>query len=446
MTEEYLVEQITEPVDWKVAVPGSKSMTNRALLLAALSVGTVRVEGVLFSDDSRHFLDCLKSLGFAVQIEEEKKCVTLTGCGGEIPFGEAVIDVGSAGTAARFLAAMLGFSDGCYEIRCSKQMKRRPMAELFYLLSDAGAKITFLEEKDHLPVRICGCRYHKEIRAAVQDGHETPSLSRSFALDISKSTQFLSALLLIAPMIPEGMNIHITSEKTDGSYIRITRKMLQEFGVDVAFDGKNYKVPQRAVYQKNVYTVEPDMSAACYFYAAAAVTGGRALVKHVHLDNTQGDLRFLEVLKNMGCTVDDTQEGVRVTGPLDGRLKGIAVNMNDFSDQALTLAAIAPFADAPVRIEGIAHIRGQECDRIRAIVTNLTKLGIRCEEEEAAVTVYPGKPHGGCVETYEDHRVAMAFSLIGLKTDGIIIENPLCCRKTFENYFSLLSELTGKKG
>ena len=436
MIEKYLVKKITEPVDWKVTVPGSKSMTNRALLMAVLSAGTVRVEGVLFSDDSRHFLACLVALGFTVEIEEEKKCVTVTGCGGRIPRGEAVIDVGSAGTAARFLAAMLGFSDGCYEIRCSAQMKRRP--ELFDLLSGAGAKITFLEEEGHLPVRITGCRYARADKTA----GETP---RELSLDITKSTQFLSALLLIAPMVPEGMKIHITSEKTDGSYIRITRKMMQEFGVSVAFDGRDYEVPCRSSYRKETYMVEPDMSAACYFYAAAAVTGGRALVRHVHMDNTQGDLRFLEVLEHMGCTADDTPEGVLVTGPADGALRGITVNMNDFSDQALTLAAIAPFADAPVRIEGIGHIRGQECDRIHAIQTNLTALGIRCEEEETAATIYPGSPHGGSVETYDDHRVAMAFSLVGLRTDGIVIENPACCRKTFENYFTVLSELTGKK-
>ncbi len=308
MIEKYLVKKITEPVDWKVTVPGSKSMTNRALLMAVLSAGTVRVEGVLFSDDSRHFLACLVALGFTVEIEEEKKCVTVTGCGGRIPRGEAVIDVGSAGTAARFLAAMLGFSDGCYEIRCSAQMKRRPMAELFDLLSGAGAKITFLEEEGHLPVRITGCRYARADKTA----GETP---RELSLDITKSTQFLSALLLIAPMVPEGMKIHITSEKTDGSYIRITRKMMQEFGVSVAFDGRDYEVPCRSSYRKETYMVEPDMSAACYFYAAAAVTGGRALVRHVHMDNTQGDLRFLEVLEHMGCTADDTPEGVLVTGP-----------------------------------------------------------------------------------------------------------------------------------
>lgn len=450
MEEQYLVKKVERPVNWTVEVPGSKSMTNRALLLAALSEDTAEVEGVLFSDDSRHFLECLKSLGFNLSIEEEKRKVTVEGCGGRIPQREADINVGSAGTAARFLTAMLGFSDGTYTIQASEQMKRRPMAELFELLFTAGAEITYLERKDHLPVRIRGCGYRtgeqreRELQIKREQGVCT-RLPIELDLDISKSTQFLSALLLISPMVPQGLHIHITSEKTDGSYIRITRKMMEEFGVSVAFDGRNYEVPQRAVYRRNAYTVEPDMSAACYFYAAAALTGGRTLVQKVHMDNTQGDLRFLAVLEQMGCGVVDTPDGIEVTGPKDGSLRGITVDMNDFSDQALTLAAIAPFADKPVRMERIGHIRGQECDRIHAIVTELAKLGIRCEEEPDAVTIYPGTPRGGIVETYEDHRVAMAFSLLGLRIEGIRIDNPGCCRKTFEDYFTILNRLTGKE-
>lgn len=178
-------------------------------------------------------------------------------------------------------------------------------------------------------MRITGCRYARADKTA----GETP---RELSLDITKSTQFLSALLLIAPMVPEGMKIHITSEKTDGSYIRITRKMMQEFGVSVAFDGRDYEVPCRSSYRKETYMVEP-VCRRLLFLCGAAVTGGRALVRHVHMDNTQGDLRFLEVLEHMGCTADDTPEGILVTGPADGALRGITVNMNDFSDQALTL-------------------------------------------------------------------------------------------------------------
>lgn len=432
--ERYLVKRMTEPIDWEVEVPGSKSMTNRALLLAALSDGEVMVDGVLFSDDSRHFLSCLLSLGFALDIDEAGKCVKVLGCGGRIPKKEAVIDVGSAGTAARFLAAMLGFSDGIYTIQASEQMKCRPMKPLFELLEWAGAKIFYLEKEGFLPVRIAGLFYDKNAQTAAEP--------LSLSLDISKSTQFLSALLLISPMLKQGLCIHITSEKTDGSYIRITRAMMREFGAEVLFDGRDYWIEQGASYHRTSYTVEPDMSAACYFYAAAAITGGRALVKRVHMDNTQGDLQFLQVLKQMGCTVSEQQDGIVVCGVSAGKLKGITVDMNDFSDQALTLAAIAPFAEDKVRIENIAHIRGQECDRIHAIVTELTRLGIRCEEEADAVTICAGIPKGGAVETYEDHRVAMAFSLVGLRTDGIWILNPQCCHKTFENYFDLLSQLT----
>lgn len=432
--ERYLVKKVTKSIDWRVEVPGSKSMTNRALLMAALSDGRVEVEGVLFSDDSRHFLASLESLGFSLDIDEEKKRVAVVGCDGQIPKKEATIDVGSAGTAARFLTAMLGFSDGIYTIQASDQMKRRPMKPLFDLLEESGAKIFYLEKEGFLPVRIAGRAYGAEEKAEAEP--------LSLLLDISKSTQFLSALLLIAPMIKQGLYIHITSEKTDGSYIRITRKMMREFGVEVSFDGRDYQVKREASYHRTSYLVEPDMSAACYFYAAAAITGGRALVSRVHMDNTQGDLRFLQVLQQMGCTVCEREQGIEVCGPVGGKLKGITVDMNDFSDQALTLAAIAPFAEDIVYIKNIGHIRGQECDRIHAIVTELGRLGIRCEESEDAVTIYPGTPTGGVVETYEDHRVAMAFSLIGLRTEGVWIDNPACCGKTFEDYFKILSQLT----
>ncbi len=434
--ERYLVKKITEPIDWVVEVPGSKSMTNRALLLAALSNRQVAIEGVLFSDDSRHFLASLESLGFLMETDEEQRRVLVTGCGGKIPKKEAVIDVGSAGTAARFLAAMLGFSDGIYTIQASEQMKRRPMKPLFDLLEAAGAEISYLEKEGFLPVRITGRAYRK-----ADEAKERPLLLK---LDISKSTQFLSALLLIAPMIRQGLCVHITGEKTDGSYIRITRKMMREFGVEVVFDGRDYQVQKGAAYHRSTYVVEPDMSAACYFYAAAAITGGKALVKRVHMDNTQGDLRFLQVLEQMGCTVYEREQGIEVRGPENGRLKGITVDMNDFSDQALTLAAIAPFAEQAVRIEHIGHIRGQECDRLHAIATELNRLSVRCDEEADAVTIYPGTPKGAVIQTYEDHRVAMAFSLIGLRTEGVWIDNPACCGKTFENYFQLLEQLTKK--
>lgn len=427
MGESYLVKKVKGKIDWKVTVPGSKSMTNRALLMAALSDGAVELEGVLFSDDSRYFLSSLQSLGFDVAISEAEKKVQIVGCNGKISKKEAEIYVGSAGTAARFLTAMLGLSDGVYTVNASEQMKKRPMKPLFDLLTEIGAEITCLEEEGFLPVRIKGAAKKERV---------------DVSLDISKSTQFLSAVLLISPMLRQGLRVHIISEKTDGSYIRITRSMMREFGTEVSFDGTDYCVEPNAAYSLKHYVIEPDMSAACYFYGAAAITGGSTVVRNVHMDNTQGDLKFLSVLEQMGCSVCDTEEGIRVTGPEKGKLKGIDVNMNDFSDQTMTLAAIAPFAAEKVHIYGIGHIRLQESDRIHGIAAELTRLGIKCEEEEAAVTIYPGRPQPGLVETYEDHRMAMAFSLIGLRAEGIRINDPFCCRKTFEEYFQILDELT----
>ena len=439
MTEQYLVKKTGKPINWTVTVPGSKSMTNRALLMAALSDGETELSGVLFSDDSRYFISALQSLGFETKVDEKGKKVTVKGENGRIPKKEAEIYVGSAGTAARFLTAMLGMSDGIYTIQASEQMKKRPMKDLFLLLKQAGAGIEYLEQEGYLPIKITGRK------ADSLNGNKEPAKMDQkliVQLDISKSTQFLSAMLLISPMIEEGLCIEITSEKTDGSYIKITRGMMEEWGVTSLFDGRNYEVPARASYHMKHYIVEPDMSAAGYFSGAAAITGGLALVRNVHMDNSQGDRKFLEVLEKIGCSVTDSEEGIVVEGPADGKIKGIDIDMNDFSDQTMTLAAMAPFASEKVHISHIGHIRLQESDRIHAIVTELTRVGIHCEETEDSITVYPGKPHAALIETYEDHRMAMAFSLIGLKTEGIVIHNPMCCRKTFENYFELLTELT----
>ena len=200
-------------------------------------------------------------------------------------------------------------------------------------------------------------------------------------------------------------------------------------------------MPQGISYKAGTYQIEPDVSAACYFYAAAALTGGRTVVENVTWDCMQGDLKFIKLLEQLGCSVQETAFGIEVTGAADGSIKGITVDMKDFSDQTMTLAALAPFAQSPVRIENIGHIRLQESDRIHAVATELTRLGILCTEEEAAITIYPGTPKAGIVQTYDDHRMAMAFALIGLKVEGIEIANPMCCKKTFEEYFDVLEQL-----
>ena len=420
-------------------VPGSKSITNRALLLAAMAEGTSRIRGCLTSDDARHFLECLKTLGFPVSETPDGGLgsdVEITGFGGIIPNKKAEIYVGSAGTAARFLVAMLAFSDGEYVVNSSEQMKKRPMQPLIEALRNAGAKVECLEEEGHFPMKITG----------VGDREQIPD---TFTVNIDKSSQFLSALLIAAGTL--GKKIQIKVVGNHGlSYVDLTAEMMKDFGVIAqkqANDGQiSYLFSGEGSLKALDYEVEPDMSAAAYFYALAAVLGTTVTVKGIKKQMLQGDVAFLDVLSNLDCCVQELRNGnIAVKGVDNGRLKGgLTVDMSAFSDQALTLAAIAPFADGPVTITGIGHIRLQECDRIHAIVHNLTALGIRTEEKEYEVTIFPGTPAGCEIETFEDHRVAMSFALTGLRTDGVKIKNPSCCKKTFAEYFVMLEKVTGQ--
>ena len=425
--DKYEVKPLKEQKDIIVEVPGSKSITNRALLMAALSQGQVLLKGALFSDDSRYFLKALKELGFSVEVNEHNKTVLVQGLDGKIPKQEGTIYVGSAGTAARFLTAMLGLSGGSYEIQASEQMKKRPMRELFEALEHLGTQFEYLENEYFLPVKVLG-RKAKPGKCKV-------------SLDISKTSQPLSALLMTGVMLKDGLEICVTGKKKGGAYVDITTRMMSTFGCDTKFDGQTYRVTENSFYHTKEYQIEPDVSAACYFYGIAAITGGSAIVKNVHMDTLQGDIKFLDVLSQMGCTVYDTDLGAKVSSPKDGILHGIEIDMNNFSDQALTMAVVSLFADSPVTIRNVSHIRLQECDRIHAIAENMRRLGIVCQERDDGVTVYPGPSQAAEIETYEDHRVAMAFTMAGLVRPGITILNPMCCRKTFENYYDVIESL-----
>lgn len=426
---QYKVKPVNAPVNCVVEVPGSKSMTNRGLLMAAMSDGECQLNGVLFSDDSRHFLSSLISLGYVIEANEVEKYVVLCGHGRKIPKKNAVINVGSAGTAARFLTAMLAISDGEYTIECSDQMKKRPMKPLFDALTSIGAEFTYLEQEGHLPAKVKGASYGGKVPGTQVD------------IDISESTQFLSALMMIAPALDKGLNIRVTSEKKTGSYIRITMAMMKNYGCQVAYEDGEYLVNAHQSYMAGIYQIEPDVSAACYFYAAAAITGGSVLVRNVHSISMQGDMKFLSVLESMGCTIKHEPAGIRVDGPENGRLKGIEVDMNDFSDQTMTLAAVAVYAAGETYIKNIGHIRLQESDRINAVATELRSMGIEVEEGQDYLRITPGIPEATVVKTYNDHRMAMAFALIGLKTEGIIIDEYKCCGKTFENYFEVMDNI-----
>ncbi len=407
-----------------VTVPGSKSITNRALLLATLASGVSTLQGALFSDDSRHFLKCVEELGFQTTVKESDREITVIGLGGKIPKKQAQIYVGSAGTAARFLAAYLGCSEGTFDVDASEQMRKRPMKPLLDALKSVGAEIVCTQKEEHFPMRITGhgiCKEH-------------------IWVDIDKSSQFLSALLISGCLSKEDLHIHV--EGSHGmAYIYMTISMMEQFGVHAEkISETEFVIPANQHYQAKTYKIEPDASAASYFWAMAAILGISVTVTDTHFDSLQGDTEFAKILERMGCMVKDTSEGICVTGPKDGILKGIEVDMHSCSDQAITMAAIAPFADAPVKITGISHIRMQESDRIAAIIENLTTLGIRVQECEDGVVIYPGNIHGGEIKTYDDHRLAMGFAITGLRCPGVVILDPLCCRKTFENYFDILEE------
>lgn len=413
--------------EYMVEVPGSKSITNRALLLAALANGKSTLNGVLFSDDSRHFLDSLLSLGFHVEIDESKKQVIIFGEGGRIPNPDAKIYVGSAGTAARFLTAFLGISKcSCY-IDASEQMKKRPMQELFSSLKELGSSFCFPEQDYHLPVQVNNPDFLSATEVTV---------------DIDKSSQFLSALLISACLFKNDFTVHVIGSH-GMAYIDMTIAMMKQFGVYVEKkDDRTFFIPGGQAYLAQDYFIEPDFSAACYFYAMAPLLGISVAVAHIPEHSLQGDSHFLEVLQQMNCRVsyNNSLGSYQVTGPADADYPGVCADFSAFSDQTMTLAAIAPFAKTPTTITGISHIRYQECDRLHAIINELTRVGILCEELPDGLKITPGTPHAATIETYQDHRMAMAFSLIGMRIDGIIIKNAECCAKTFETYFDVLSE------
>ncbi len=422
--EKYTVKKLNTARDICVAVPGSKSVTNRALLLAALSKGACKLTGVLFSDDSRAFLSCLERLGFSLYIDEAKKEVVLQGTGGVIPKNYAEIDVRSAGTAARFLTVMLAFAGGEYTLRSSAQMEKRPMQPLLNELRAAGVEITCLKNEDCFPFILRSNGVNIE----------------EITIDTEVSSQFASALLMSATLCKKGLKVRLTGNRVEGAYIGITAKMLSDFGIKYQKNGAEYFILPNQAYSLKEYKIEPDFSAACYFFAAGALLNVKVTVKDLRLDVMQGDKKFLSVLQEMGCTVSEGEASVTLCGAPS--LKGVTVNMNDFSDQALTLAAIAPFATSPTTITGVAHIRKQECDRINAMVVNLRNMGVKVDEYEDGVTVYPcNRVLPTEIETFHDHRVAMSFSVAGLKCGCLTIRNPACCQKTFEKFFEVLESL-----
>jgi 3-phosphoshikimate 1-carboxyvinyltransferase len=398
-------------------------LTNRALLIAALADGRTRLTNALFSDDSRYFAGAMQTLGFAIQLDEAKEEMTITGLGGKIPSRKAELFIGNAGTAARFLSAFLTLGTGEYILDGDARMRERPIGDLISALTQLGAS---LEATNHCPP--------VKIIASGLPGGKT-----QIAGNIS--SQFLSALLMVAPYAKSPVEIDVSTDLNSKPYVDMTLAVMEDFGIHIQRTGyKHFLVSPSFFSPLSSYCIEPDASAASYFFAAPAICGGTVGVENISRNSRQGDIAFLDILQQMGCSVEETDHCLLITG--NAELHGIDVDMRDIPDTAQTLAAVAPFASSPTRIRGIASARVKETDRVAATCHELKRLGVQVEEHEDGMTIHPCQTfQPASVQTYNDHRMAMAFSLIGLRIPGISIENPVCVSKTFPPYFEVLDSL-----
>ncbi len=406
-------------LDASVRVPGSKSVTNRALLLAGLAAGRSVLRGALEAGDTDAFAAGLGSLGVAV--ERRGDDLVVDGAGGRFPAAEADVFCAEAGTAARFLLAAAAAGAGVYRFDAAPQLRRRPLGLLLDALRAQGARTEPLEAAG-LPLTL-----------------EAHGLSGGdVRLPGDTSSQFVSALLMAAPLGRAPLDLRVDG-LVSRPYVTMTLRMMGSFGAGADLVAGDRFVVAPGSYAGREFDVEPDASTASYFFAAAAVAG-RVQVLGLHREQAlQGDVAFLDVLECMGCTVDDAPEGVRVAGP--ATLAGLTVDMTDIPDTFMTLAAIAPLATSPVTVTGIGNVRLKESDRIAAMEENLGRTGVKTESGPDWLRVFPGTPHGASIDPHDDHRIAMAFSVLGLRVPGIVIEDPGCVAKTCPTFFDLWTAL-----
>ena len=412
-------------VDATLCVPGSKSLTNRAFIVAALADGTSTLQGGLIAEDAEVMIRALRTLGFKVEIEGTT--FTVYGQGGKVPNASAELDLQLSGTSIRFLTALVALGRGHYHLDGNARMRQRPIQDLLNALAPLGAQVGTQFETGCPPV---------VVEAVGLRGGETRIAGGS-------SSQYLSALLMAAPYAEGPVTLEVEGKLTSKPFIDMTLDLMADFGVSVEReDYARFRIqPQR--YQPRTYRIEGDAMAAGYLWAAAAITGGRVRVENVGKRSSQGDRRLADVLGEMGCAVTWTEESCEVRAPT-GKLQGGTFDLNDMSDQAQTLAVVALFADSPVRITNIWNLRIKETDRLRALYTELSKLGVEVEEGEDYIVVHPltALPTQRIeIDTYDDHRMAMAFALAGLRIPGVIIQDPSCVRKTFPKFFEVLARL-----
>ena len=404
-----------------VTVPGSKSYTNRALLIAGLTDGECRLEKPLISDDTKYMIQALRSFG--VPVLEEEETFIVTGKGGKLSASSKDIFIGNAGTAMRFLTTLSALVPGNTRLDGDERMRERPLADLLDCLTQMRIKAVSANNNGCPPIDIAG--------------GEVPGGNISLAGD--KSSQYLTSILLSAPYFKNDTCVNIQGELTSKSYADITLDIMKTFGVHVENESyQRFTVKAGDRYQAQTYRVESDWSSATYFLAAAAVTGGEVTLIDINPHSVQGDAKFASVLESMGCRVEKKSNSLHIKG---NPLRGININMNNMPDAVQTLAVTALFAKGETVIQGIGNLRIKETDRISALAKELTRLGAEVEAGDDFLIIRPGNYSGTEIETYNDHRMAMSFAVAGLNIPGVRIKNPKCVEKSFPDFFQQFENL-----
>jgi 3-phosphoshikimate 1-carboxyvinyltransferase len=445
------IEPLGRPPHVEVSVPGSKSITNRALVLAALSdpgAGS-ELHNVLDSEDTQVMIEALRALGFRVQCDLTQAMVHVRrgNYASPIPAREADLYVANSGTSMRFLTALVSLGTGRYRLDGIARMRERPIEDLLVALRQLGVKAHAEHRNGYPPVVI-----------------EANGLNGgAVRIKGSISSQFLSGLLMAAPLARDDVSIEVEGGLVSVPYVAMTIALMRQFGARVETDrftgrpphplgsadqnararvesegASRFYIPGNQFYQGHCLDIEPDATAASYFFGAAAITQGEVLVTGIPQYSNQGDFRFVDILNEIGCDVTLGQNGVKVLGR---PMRGLDVDMNDISDCVMTLAAVACFADGPTTIRNVAHVRHKETDRLAALATELRRIGAGVNEFDDGLTIIPRPLHGAVVETYNDHRMAMSLALVGLRVPGIVIRNPGCVGKTYPGFFTDLDRL-----
>lgn len=415
------IKTIDKPFKAKIAVPGSKSYTHRMLIAAALADGASSIENALDSEDTRLTARALEMMG--VPIRRAGTAVVVEGRAGLIETAGVEIDLNNSGTSMRLLTAVAALGNGPVVLTGSSRMRQRPIQDLLDSLSQVGVAARSIDANGCPPVEICG----------------PPGGGNSIEVNCELSSQYLSALMLVAPCVAGGLDIRVSRGPVSRPYVDITADVMQRFGVDVDRSGyERFRVAGQKNYLSGRYAVEPDASQAGYFWAAAALTRSVVTVSGFNAGSVQGDLGLIDLLEDMGCRVVKDEDGITLTG---ASLSAIEADMADMPDVVPTAAVVAAFADGTTRLRNVGHLAVKESNRLDAVVQELRRMGIAAEQNGQDLTITGGRPAGARIETYNDHRIAMSFAVAGLVVPGVAIQNPSCVKKSFPQFWEVFESL-----